>query len=158
MEIQFSLNGRLVMATVQADTLLLDLLREKGCYSVKRGCETSNCGLCTVWMDKTPVLSCSMLAARAEGHEITTLEGLSREAETFGRFLAREGGEQCGFCSPGLIMNVLAMERELDHPDREEICAYLSGNLCRCTGYMSQLRAIEKYLNRTGKEETGHGE
>ena len=66
----------------------------------------------------------------------------------FGRFLAAEGADQCGFCSPGLIMNVLAMERELEAPTEAEILEYLSGNLCRCTGYMAQMRAIEKYLNR----------
>lgn len=151
MEIQFTLNGKLIRAEVGADTLLLDLLRAKGCYSVKRGCETANCGLCTVWMDGTPVLSCSVLAARAEEHEITTMEGLQKEAEEFGSFLAQEGAEQCGFCSPGFIMNVLAMERELVNPGLDEIKEYLAGNLCRCTGYMGQLRAVEKYLNR-GKE------
>lgn len=148
MEIQFTLNGKLVSADVTADTRLLDLLREKGCYSVKCGCETSNCGLCTVWMDQKPVLSCSVLAMRAEEHEITTLEGLQEEAEEFGRFLAEEGADQCGFCSPGLIMNVLAMERELKNPSEAEVLEYLSGNLCRCTGYMAQMRAITKYLNQ----------
>lgn len=146
MEIQFTLNGKKVKAQITPSTVLLDVVRDKGCYSVKRGCETSNCGLCTVWLDGMPVLSCSTLAARVEGRAVTTLEGLAREAEAFGLYLAREGGEQCGFCSPGLIMNVLAMERELDHPDPEAIREFLAGNLCRCTGYASQLRAIENYL------------
>ena len=148
MEIQFVLNGRRVTARITPSTVLLDVVREKGCYSVKRGCETSNCGLCTVWLDGMPVLPCSTLAARVEGREVTTLEGVSRQAEELGLFLAQEGGEQCGFCSPGLIMNVLAMERELDHPDQDAVREYLAGNLCRCTGYASQLRAIEKYLGR----------
>lgn len=148
MKIQMTLNGKLTTAVIEPDMLLLDLLREKGCYSVKRGCETSNCGLCTVWMNGKPVLSCSVLAARADGAEITTLEGLQEEAAEVGAFLAAEGADQCGFCSPGLIMNVLAMERELSDPSYEEILEYLSGNLCRCTGYMSQMRAIEAYLNR----------
>ena len=148
MKIQMTLNGKLTTAVIEPDMLLLDLLREKGCYSVKRGCETSNCGLCTVWMNGKPVLSCSVLAARADGAEITTLEGLQEEAAEDGAFLAAEGADQCGFCSPGLIMNVLAMERELSDPSYEEILEYLSGNLCRCTGYMSQMRAIEAYLNR----------
>ena len=113
MKVQFRLNGKAVQKDIKGDMLLIDLLRELGCYSVKRGCETSNCGLCTVWMDKKPILSCSVLAARADGRHIRTLEGLQKEAEEFGRFLAEEGGEQCGFCSPGFIMNVLAMEREL---------------------------------------------
>ena len=77
-----------------------------------------------------------------------TLECLQEEAEEFGRFLAGEGAEQCGFCSPGFIMNVLAMEKELTDPTEEEIREYLAGNLCRCTGYMGQLRAIRKYLHR----------
>ncbi len=149
MEIQFTLNGKMVSAEVAADTRLLDMLREKGCYSVKCGCETSNCGLCTVWMDGVPVLSCSVLAVRAEEHEITTLEGLQEEARELGTYLAEEGADQCGFCSPGLIMNVLAMERELENPTQEEVEEYLAGNLCRCTGYMAQKRAIEKYLKRT---------
>ena len=148
MKITLILNGKKTEAEIKADTLLLDLVREKGCYSVKRGCETSNCGLCTVWLDKKPVLSCSVLAARADGHEITTLEGLQNESEEFAGFLAREGADQCGFCSPGLIMNVLAMERELVNPTTDEVREYLAGNLCRCSGYASQLRALEKYLNR----------
>ena len=148
MKIRLTLNGKKIEAEIKADTLLLDLVREKGCYSVKRGCETSNCGLCTVWLDGKPVLSCSVLAARADGHEVTTLEGLQKEAEEIGRFLAEEGADQCGFCSPGLIMNLLAMERELVSPDMDEVREYLSGNLCRCTGYEGQMRAIEKYLNR----------
>lgn len=148
MNIQFLLNGMPVQAEIEADKLLLDLLREKGCYSVKRGCETSNCGLCTVWLDGTPILSCSMLAARVHKRAVITLECLQEEAEEFGRFLANEGAEQCGFCSPGFIMNVLAMEKELVNPTEEEINEYLVGNLCRCTGYMGQLRAVQKYLNR----------
>lgn len=148
MLLQCKLNGKMVKAEVPCDMTLYDFLRKQGCYSVKCGCETSNCGLCTVWFDEKPILSCSMLAIRADGHSITTLEGLQEESKAFAECMASEGAEQCGFCSPGLIMNVLAMEKELDHPTREEIKSYLAGNLCRCTGYMSQMRAIEKYLNR----------
>ena len=151
MEIRFRLNGKQVQAEVRPDTVLLDLVRELGCYSVKRGCETANCGLCTVWLDGKPVLSCSTLALRANGRHVTTLEGLQKEAEEFGMFLAAEGGEQCGFCSPGFIMNVLAMERELKDPTEDEIKEYLAGNLCRCSGYMSQLRAVKKYLDAKQK-------
>ena len=151
MEFRFRLNGKQVQAEVRPDTVLLDLVRELGCYSVKRGCETANCGLCTVWLDGKPVLSCSTLALRADGRHVTTLEGLQKEAEEFGMFLAAEGGEQCGFCSPGFIMNVLAMERELKDPTEDEIKEYLAGNLCRCSGYMSQLRAVKKYLDAKQK-------
>ena len=129
MEVKFILNGKQTAAEVGADTILLDVLRSLGCHSVKCGCETTNCGLCTVWIDGRSRLSCSVLAAAMEGHEITTLEGVKEDAEEFGRFLANEGAEQCGFCSPGFIMNVLAMVKELHNPDIEEIKEYLSGNL-----------------------------
>lgn len=147
MEIKFHLNGKPVTAVIEAGAVLLDVVREKGCYSVKRGCETANCGLCTVLLDGTPVLSCSTPAARVNGRAVTTLEGMQEEARALGTFLANEGAEQCGFCSPGFIMNVLAMEKELEQPTEEEIKEYLAGNLCRCTGYMGQLRAIHKYLS-----------
>ena len=146
MEVKFILNGKQACVEAAGDTILLDVLRELGCHSVKCGCETTNCGLCTVWIDGKSRLSCSILAASVEGQEVTTLEGVKEEAEEFGIFLANEGAEQCGFCSPGFIMNVLAMVRELEDPGTEEIKEYLSGNLCRCTGYMGQLRAIKKYL------------
>ncbi|GAA0253510.1 2Fe-2S iron-sulfur cluster-binding protein [Muricomes sp. OA1] len=146
MEVKFILNGKQACVEAAGDTILLDVLRELGCHSVKCGCETTNCGLCTVWIDGKSRLSCSILAASIEGQEVTTLEGVKEEAEEFGTFLANEGAEQCGFCSPGFIMNVLAMVRELEDPGTDEIKEYLSGNLCRCTGYMGQLRAIKKYL------------
>lgn len=88
MNINFWLNGVNRHAEIQPDTLLIDFLREQGCFSVKRGCETANCGLCTVLMDGRPVLSCSTLAARIEGKKIVTLEGMQREAQEFGSFLA----------------------------------------------------------------------
>lgn len=146
MLIHFTLNGKKVETEIGADKLLLDLVRDLGCYSVKRGCETTNCGLCTVLVDGVPKLSCSVLAVRVDGKTVTTLEGLQEEAAEFGAFLADEGAEQCGFCSPGFIMNVLAMTKELEHPSEDEINEYLAGNLCRCTGYMGQLRAIRKFL------------
>lgn len=148
MKVQLKVNGKVIQDDVKESMLLIDFLREHGFYSVKRGCETSNCGLCTVWMDDKPILSCGMLVARANGHSITTLEGLEKEAQEFAYFMANEGAEQCGYCSPGFIMNVLAMDKELKNPTREEINDYLAGNLCRCTGYMGQLRAIEKFLKR----------
>ena len=146
MELKFNLNGKKVSTLIDADSLLIDVVRDLGCLSVNRGCETSNCGLCTVFGNDEPVLSCSVLAARAEGQNVTTLEGLQDEAAEFGAFLADQGAEQCGFCSPGFVMNVLAMVHELDDPTEDEIKEYLAGNLCRCTGYSGQIRAIKKYL------------
>ena len=146
MKIQMTLNGRRIVEEIDPGLLLLDFVRDHGCASVKRGCETSNCGLCTVFLEGKPVLSCSVLAARADGKSVETLEGLQEEAAEFGAFIADQGAEQCGFCNPGFIMNVLAMERELTDPTDEEIKEYLSGNLCRCTGYASHMRAIHKWL------------
>lgn len=147
MEIKLNLNGRVISASIQPDTLLIDFVREQGCYSVKRGCETANCGLCTVLMDGKPVLSCSTLAARADGHRIQTLEGLQEEAEEFITFIADQGAEQCGFCNPGFVMNTIALLRENPEPSDDEIRAFLAGNLCRCSGYEGQLRGIRAYLD-----------
>ena len=146
MNINFWLNGVNRNAEIQPDTLLIDFLREQGCFSVKRGCETANCGLCTVLMDERPVLSCSTLAARIEGKKIVTLEGMQREAQEFGSFLANEGAEQCGFCNPGFIMTVFAMLAEIKDPTEEQIKEYLAGNLCRCSGFVSQTKSILKFL------------
>lgn len=121
-------------------------MRSLGCKSVKRGCETANCGLCTVFLDEKPVLSCSVLAARVDGRSVTTLEGLQEEAAEFGAFIADQGAEQCGFCNPGFIMNALALFREKTDPNEEEIKEYLAGNLCRCSGYEGQLRGIQNFL------------
>ncbi|MEE1193097.1 MAG: (2Fe-2S)-binding protein [Blautia sp.] len=153
MEIKFWLNGKKIQAEIEPDTLLLDLLREKGGYSVKRGCETANCGLCTVLLEEKPVLSCSFLAARADGKHVVTLEGMQEEAEEIGSFLAKEGAEQCGFCNPGFMMNIFAMLKELDDPTEEEINEYMAGNLCRCSGFMGQTRSVLKYLEYKKQQE-----
>ena len=156
MNITMTLNGKKISADIDADMLLIDFVRDHGCYSVKRGCETSNCGLCTVFLDEKPVLSCSVLAARADGRTVTTLEGLQKEAAEFGAFIADQGAEQCGFCNPGFIMNALALFREKEYPDEDEIKEYLAGNLCRCSGYEGQLRGIQAFLEwkkeKNGKE------
>ena len=146
MQINLKLNGKTIKEEIADDLLLIDFVRKHGCYSVKRGCETANCGLCTVFLDEKPVLSCSVLAARANGHSVTTLEGLQEEAEEFGAFIADQGAEQCGFCNPGLMMNAIALFRENPDPNEEEIKEYLSGNLCRCSGYEGQLRGIQAFL------------
>ena len=148
MMIAVSVNGEMFRREAPPGTMLLDFLRSCGFASVKQGCGTSNCGLCTVWVDGRPILSCTYPAARAQGREVTTLEGVSREAAQFGRFMAAQGAEQCGYCSPGFIMSVLAMERELENPTDEDIRRYLAGNLCRCTGYASHMRALRAYLGR----------
>ena len=147
MQIELTLNEKKIVAEIAPDMLLIDFLRSRNCFSVKRGCETANCGLCTVFVDDKPVLSCSVLAARAAGHKVQTLEGLQDEARGFAEFIADQGAEQCGFCNPGFMMNAIAMFRENPDPTDEEIRAFLAGNLCRCSGYDGQLRGIRNYLN-----------
>ena len=151
MEIRLTLNGKIISADVRPDTLLLDFVRQQGCVSVKRGCETANCGLCTVLMDGKPVLSCSTLAARADGHAVQTLEGLQAEAADFVTFIADQGAEQCGFCNPGFVMNTIALLRENPDPTDDDIRAFLAGNLCRCSGYEGQLRGVRAYLDSRKK-------
>lgn len=154
MQIHINLNGKDVRAEVEPDTLLIDFVRQQGCKSVKRGCETANCGLCTIFLEDKPVLSCSLLAVRADGKRVTTLEGLQEEAAEFGAFVADQGAEQCGFCNPGFIMNALALFREIKDPTEEQIKEYLAGNLCRCSGYEGQLRGILAFLKwKREKEE-----
>ncbi len=147
MEIKLNLNGNTIVDNIEPDLSLLELLRKHGCSSVRCGCETSNCGICTVLMDEKPVLSCSILAARASGHNIETLEGLQEEAKEFIGFIADQGADQCGFCNPGYVINTIALLRENPDPTDDEIKMFLSGNLCRCSGYNSQLRGIRNFLN-----------
>ncbi len=146
MQIEIILNGKKRAFNVNSDELLADTLRINGVSSVRKGCDTTCCGLCTIWIEEKPVLSCATLSIRANGKNITTMEGLHKEAEEFAQILVAEGSEQCGFCSPGFIMTVLAMKKELINPTDKEIVHYLTGNLCRCTGYLGQLRAIKTYL------------
>lgn len=153
MNIDFKLNGSSCKAEIDPGLLLIDLLREKNCFSVKRGCETANCGLCTVLLNGKPILSCSTLAARVDGKSVVTLEGMQKEAEEFGAFLADEGAEQCGFCNPGFVMNVFAMLKELNDPSEEQIKEYLSGNLCRCSGFVSQTLSILKFIEYKKSQE-----
>jgi aerobic carbon-monoxide dehydrogenase small subunit len=146
MQIEFTLNNKKVNFEIQGDEFLADILRAHGMLSIRKGCNTSCCGLCSVWIEGKPTLSCSVLAVKAHGKNLTTIEGLQKEANEFAKVLVAEGADQCGFCSPGFIMTVLAMKNELVNPTEEEIIHYLTGNLCRCTGYMGQLRAVKKYL------------
>ena len=148
MLVSINLNGKTINQEIEPDMLLIDFVRENGCLSVKRGCETSNCGLCTVLLEDKPVLSCSVLAARADGKRVHTLEGLQEEDAEFTQFIADQCAEQCGFCNPGFIINTIALLRENPSPSEDEIKEYLAGNLCRCSGYEGQLRGIQEFLKR----------
>lgn len=146
MRMEMIVNGKKMGIAVENNECLADTLRRQGMLSVRKGCDTTCCGLCTVWIEGKPTLSCATLSFRAHGKKITTIEGVPKEAKEFAEILVAEGAEQCGFCSPGFIMTVLAMKNELKNPTEEAIVHYLTGNLCRCTGYMGQLRAVKTYL------------
>ncbi|MFT5701563.1 MAG: carbon-monoxide dehydrogenase small subunit [Desulforhopalus sp.] len=146
MQLETTINGNRIRLGFEPGEFLSETLRRYGFLSVKEGCDTGSCGLCTVWLDGLPILSCSTLTARMQDHEITTIESLAPEAEEFAHFLVAEGAEQCGFCAPGFTMTVLAMKRELKNPTVDSINHYLAGNLCRCSGYKGQMRAIVQYM------------
>lgn len=146
MIIEAKINGVNKSFHVAPHESLLDILRKNGYLSVKKGCDTGSCGVCTVLIDGSPVLSCATLAVRANNKEITTIEGVQALANEIGAYLVEEGVDQCGYCSPGLILTIIAMKKELQIPTAESIKHYLSGNLCRCTGYVGQLRAIKRYM------------
>lgn len=146
MIINVSINGCEKSFNIQDHEMLIDVLRNNGYLSVKKSCDTSSCGICTVHVDDKPILSCSYLAARVHGKKITTVEGLQREVRELASFIVEEGAEQCGFCSPSLAMTVLAMKKELKNPTEEDIRNYLVGNTCRCSGFQGHMRAIKKYM------------
>ena len=150
MSTEFILNGEKVKVDVPSGEVLLQTLRDLGCVSVKDGCSEAGCGTCTVWVNEKPVLSCNILTVRCSGCKITTLEGIQDEARKVGECLMEEASEQCGYCSPGLIMTVLALKRENPHPSKEQIESYIKGNLCRCSGYQSRRRALMKYFEKDG--------
>lgn len=155
MKINVKINGLPKSLEIEPDDFLIDVLRKNGYLAVKQGCDTGTCGVCTIHLDGKAILSCVLLAAKAEGREITTIEGVQQKAEEIGRYLVDEGVDQCGYCSSGTIMSIIYLEKCVEDPKDEEILHYLSGNLCRCTGYVGQLRAIRKYMeakkNEAGK-------
>ncbi len=146
MQINITINNEDRTFKVRPDEFLADTLRKNGYKSIKRGCDKSSCGACTVLLDGKPILSCSFLSVRANGHAVTTLEGEREEAIKLGSLIIKEGGDQCGFCTPSLILTTIALKRENAKPTDEEIKHYTNGNLCRCTGYVPQLKGIKKYL------------
>ncbi|MBN2897219.1 MAG: 2Fe-2S iron-sulfur cluster binding domain-containing protein [Clostridia bacterium] len=150
MEIELTVNDIQFKTLVEPDEMLLDTLRRLGFKSVKRGCDTTSCGICSVIVDGKLVPSCSYYSVRAAGKSVLTVEGIQEEARRIGAYLTAEGAEQCGFCSPGLVMAVYAMKNELRNPTLADIKHYLAGNMCRCSGYEGQHRGILKYLEVCG--------
>ena len=146
MVVKFILNGLDVEYVIKPGEYLLDTLRSNGIKSVKKGCDASACGVCTVLVDDKPVLSCSLLTAKVEGHRVTTVEAIQDEAGELSEYFSREGSDQCGYCNAAYALMVHALKKENPHPTDEEIKDYMVGNLCRCTGYQSQQKAIKAYL------------
>ena len=146
MEVKFNLNGLDVIWSIQPGEYLLDSLRSHGIKSVKKGCDGSACGVCTVLVDDKPVLSCSLLTAKVEGRNVMTVESIQDEAAEISEYFSKQGSDQCGFCNAAVVLMVHALRKENPHPTDDEIKDYMVGNLCRCTGYQGQQKAIKAYL------------
>ncbi len=144
-DITLRVNGREENLIIEDADTLLDALRDGlKLWSVREGCGVGACGTCTVLMDGSPVSSCFLLAARAMGHEITTLEGLGdgHALHSIQEAFVEERALQCAYCTPGFVLSVKALLDENSKPSDDEIREYLSGNLCRCAGYADILRAV----------------
>ncbi|MGY4707017.1 (2Fe-2S)-binding protein [Candidatus Bipolaricaulota sp. J31] len=145
MKLRFTLNGRPVEVEAHPGRRLLDLLRDDlGLIGVKEGCGEGECGACTVLINGKPRLSCLTAAIQVEGKEVITIEGLSRDGKLhpIQRAFVETAGVQCGFCTPGFIVAAYALLQENPDPTPEEVRAWLSGNLCRCTGYRQIVEAV----------------
>ncbi|MCX6522178.1 MAG: (2Fe-2S)-binding protein [Actinobacteria bacterium] len=146
-DLTLSVNGIAYPVSVDTSRNLLSVIRtEIGLTGTKEGCDDCECGACMVLLDGQPVNSCSYLAAQAVGREITTIEGVmdGQELHPLQRNLLEEGGVQCGFCTPGMIMSATALLARTPSPSDEEIRIGLSGNLCRCTGYAKIIAAVRR--------------
>ena len=145
--VRFTLNNKEVEAVVPDNLLLADMIREHfGLTGTKIGCGMGECGACTILFDGKPVNSCLILACQANGHEITTIEGISSDGNlsALQKAFVDEGAVQCCFCTPGLVISATALLMDNPVPNEEEIRTAISGNLCRCTGYQSVVAAIQK--------------
>ncbi|MHB1343508.1 MAG: (2Fe-2S)-binding protein [Thermoleophilia bacterium] len=144
--VSLTVNGDPFTKVVKANTLLVDLLRnELDLTGTKKGCDLGNCGSCTVLMDGKAVDSCLVLALEAEGAEITTVEGVAEhgELDKLQRSFLDNAAVQCGYCSPGMILSAKALLTRNPHPTEHEIREAIAGNLCRCTGYVNIVKAIQ---------------
>src|SRR5579871_4213787 len=144
MELELRINGVIKSLDVAPNASLMSLLRQEGYFSVKHGCETGECGACTVLVDGVPRPSCVMLAAQAGGCTITTTESLGsvRKLHPLQEAFVDTGAIQCGFCTPGMILSAHALLQHNPNPSEAEVRDALSGNLCRCTGYVKPVQAV----------------
>ena len=146
MLVKFYLNDTLVSYDVRPDEYLSETLRSHGIKSVKVGCNESTCGSCTLLVEGKPVMSCSVLTASIENKHVTTVEGIQEEAAKISKCFSKQGADQCGFCNVGFALVIYALKREYKNPTDEEINNYIVGNLCRCSGLQSHMKAIKEYL------------
>jgi len=147
-----SVNGERVQVSFAPYKTLLEVVREDlQLTGTKHGCELGECGACAVLLDGDPVLACLVLGVDCEGREITTVEGLARDAELdpLQSAFADLGGSQCGYCTPGILLTAKALLDRTPHPTREQIREAISGNLCRCTGYHQIYESVEEAIVRT---------
>ena len=146
MEISVTINGTAQSHDVEARQLLVDYVRSTvGLTGTHIGCDTTSCGVCTVLLDGVPVKACTMLAAQADGHEVTTVEGLKADGQLHAiqKAFKENHGLQCGFCTPAMMLVGAALLESNDDPSDDEIRWAISGNLCRCTGYMNIVKSIQ---------------
>ena len=152
--IELRVNGLTHELAVESSALLLDVLRhDLGLTGSKRGCDDSSCGACTVLVDGTPMLACTLLAFSCEGQEITTVEGINEHGSlaAIQKAYGDWGGAQCGYCTPGFMITVKHLLSVNPDPTDEEIRSALSGNLCRCTGYTQMYQAIKAAIDAEKK-------
>jgi carbon-monoxide dehydrogenase small subunit len=157
--VKATINGLATELEVETGELLLDALRNAGYHGVKRGCETATCGSCVVLVDGTPKYSCALFAGMVEGRRITTIEGLGtpNAPHPLMEALVEEGGVQCGYCVPGIVLSAKALLDENPRPTEGEVREALDGHLCRCTGYGKQVKAVLKAADRLSGEGGTHG-
>jgi carbon-monoxide dehydrogenase small subunit len=149
--ISVTVNGTTHSAEVEPRILLVHFLREQlGLTGTHVGCDTSSCGACTVLMDNTPIKSCTALAVQADGRHVRTVEGLEQNGRLhpIQEGFVEEHGLQCGFCTPGMMMTTVALLEQSPNPSDEEIRWAISGNICRCTGYMNIVKSVQFAANR----------
>jgi len=151
MEVRLIVNARPVVWSIAPGELLLDVLRREGYFGVKRGCEKGECGACAVLVDGTPVNSCLMFAAQAEGRQILTIEGVADGGTLHAvqEAFLDHGAVQCGFCTSGMVISAKALLDRRPDPSKDEVREALAGHLCRCTGY---LKPVEAVLAAAGKK------
>jgi aerobic-type carbon monoxide dehydrogenase small subunit (CoxS/CutS family) len=144
MELCLQVNGESKHWTIAPGDLLLDVLRREGYFGVKRGCESGECGACTVLVNGKPINSCLMFAAQAEGCEVLTIEGVEQNGklDPLQEAFLEYGAFQCGFCTPGMILSAKALLAERPDPTEVEVREALAGNFCRCTGYLKPVEAV----------------